>query len=50
METIKMTSAEFLKQISLGFIIQIKCISVFIKQCELLDLKGNKKTVLINIK
>ena len=50
METIKMTSSEFLKQIKLGFIIQVKCISVFIKQCELVDLKGNKTFVFIDIK
>tara|TARA_R110002167_G_scaffold168632_1_gene366419 strand:+ start:421 stop:579 length:159 start_codon:yes stop_codon:yes gene_type:complete len=50
MNTLNLTSAEYLKGIELGFLEPIKCLSVFEKKVTLYKLCGRKETVTVKIK
>jgi hypothetical protein len=48
-QEIKMTISEYSKQLELGYIEQIKCLSVFKTEVYLCNLKGKEKAI-VNLK
>jgi hypothetical protein len=46
MKTIKLTPAQYLKQIELGYIIPVKCLSVFKKPVLLLGLTSTEELII----